>query len=244
VIPIIINNRNRVSTLKKLIDSIPKNNTRIIVLDNDSTFEPLLDYYSELPKEITLVKLNSNLGQQALYRWDGYKNLEDQYFIYTDSDLVVSEDCPNDFLEILLETKKKYKQYNKIGLGLRIDDLPNHYAFKQKVIDWELQYCNEFIYDDEFKVKFWIAPVDTTFAMYDKKNNAGLNYSICNCLRTDFPYMARHLPWYTDSSNLDTEEKYYMKNATAKFMTAKGETLVGHWTHIHKEYQATKGSLM
>lgn len=259
MIPIIINNRNRVSTLKKLINCIPKDGAKIIILDNDSTFEPLLDYYSELPKEITLVKLNANLGHKALYQWEGYKYFKEQYFIYTDSDVVVCEDCPKDFLEYLLEAKKKYPDYKKIGLGLKIDDLPDHYVFKQKVIDWESEFWKEHIYDDELKAKFWIAKVDTTFAIYDKHNHTrqivkkskksksqrpfkvlSEDHSVENCLRTDFPYVARHLPWYIDNNNLDFEEKYYMKEATAKFITGKVEAFVGMWTHINKDYQIKK----
>lgn len=244
MIPIIINNRNRVSTLQKLIDCIPKENTEIIILDNDSTYEPLLDFYASLPQEIKLVRLGANLGQEALYRWDGYKLLKEDYFIYTDPDIVISEECPKDFLDFLLEAKKKYKQYNKIGLSLRIDDLPDHYAFKKTVIDWESKYWQESFYDNELNTKFWIADVDTTFAIYDKNNYTGQKYDIINCLRTNFPYVARHLPWYIDSSNIDLEERYYMKKATARFMAGATEHPVGMWTQMNKHHEVTKASLM
>jgi hypothetical protein len=32
-------------------------------------------------------------------------------------------------------------------------------------------------------------------------------------LRTGFPYVARHLPWYADSAHLGDEDRYYRAHA-------------------------------
>ena len=47
-IPIIINNRNRLTYMKMLISSLEKRGyNNIYIIDNDSTYPPLLDYYSK-----------------------------------------------------------------------------------------------------------------------------------------------------------------------------------------------------
>ena len=51
------------------------------------------------------------------------------------------------------------------------------------------------------------APIDTTFAMY-KPNSFG-GYWL-KSLRTNFPYLARHLTWYDDRDH--NEDKFYNQN--------------------------------
>jgi hypothetical protein len=55
------------------------------------------------------------------------------------------------------------------------------------------------------------APVDTTFAIYDK--NLLDRHQVCGG-RTDTPYTARHLPWYVALDQWDAEFTYYIEHAT------------------------------
>lgn len=69
-IPIIINNRNRLTYMKMLISSLEKRGyNNIYIIDNDSTYPPLLDYYS---KECIypVFYLNKNVGYNALWDWN------------------------------------------------------------------------------------------------------------------------------------------------------------------------------
>ena len=81
----------------KLISSLESRGYRnIYIIDNNSTYPPLLEYYNELPYNI--FRLKSNLGYLALWKSGIYKKFKNQYYVYTDSDIIPQKDCPHDFL--------------------------------------------------------------------------------------------------------------------------------------------------
>jgi hypothetical protein len=115
-------------------------------------------------------------------------------------------------------TLDRYPAIRKVGLGLRTDDLPDHFQHADMVRTWEAQY--QAVADggrlstmttDHDAV---IADVDTTLAMYRHFETFTLGPSI----RLRPPYVARHLPWYEDTLNLDIEQQYYRNHA-----------MYGHW---------------
>lgn len=200
-IPIIINNFNRLDCLKILLNRLEELGLKnIIILDNDSTYPPLLDFYSETSHRV--VYLRKNLGYMALWKSDFFKEVENTYYVYTDPDVVPVEDCPQNFLAHLQGLLKKYPKYEKIGLGLKIDDLPDFYANKEKVIAWESGFWKK-----ELEPGVFDAHVDTTLALY--RPFAQGNAEECPAMRTGGIYMARHLPWYADTKNPSEEDVYY-----------------------------------
>jgi len=210
--PIFILNFNQVSYLKKQINwFLRAGYTDLTVIDNSSTFPPLLEYYSAIHKDVNVIRLERNFGSRAL--WDA-KILEqkrvDGPFIYTDSDVVPDEACPQDLISHLLGLLNQHPQILKVGPALRIDNLPNTYRFKNEVVTWESQFWKRPVARGLF-----MAPIDTTFALY----RPGSAFVDSPALRTGWPYVARHEPWYTDSANLNEEQRYYAA-------TAKGT----HWT--------------
>lgn len=205
-IPIIINNRNRLTFMKTLIDSLEKRRyNNIYIIDNASTYPPLLEYYKTCPYEV--FRLDKNVGHRALWDTDIYKRFIDDYFIYTDPDVVPVEACPDDFIDFLWTSMKSRPQVYKIGLSVKIDDLPDCFKNKQKVIEIDSKY-----YKKKINELFYEADVDTTFALYRPGMKHATNEFI-TMYRTAFPYQLRHLPWYVDSDNLPEEEKYYIANA-------------------------------
>jgi glycosyltransferase involved in cell wall biosynthesis len=224
-ITVFINNRNRVSTLKNLIDWLRDKNVEIVVLDNDSDYPPLIEYYNSVDCQV--VRLGENMGNTALYKWGGYLDYPGRYFIYTDSDLLPREDCPKDLVEYLIFSKQKYQNFNKVGVSLEINDIPDFYHFKKEVTEWEAKF-----WIDEFD-DFYVADVDTTFAAYDKSNQAGKKHCLSECLRTKRPYVMRHVPWYLDVGKLDKEEIYYLSSAKAILPNGR---LVGMWSQKHKAF--------
>src|SRR5665213_132298 len=94
-IPVIINIRNRFTYLIFLITWLEKAGMKnIIILDNESTFPALLEYYSTTKHRI--VKLGNNLGHLALWKSDLYKEIENKFYVYTDPDVVPVDECPVD----------------------------------------------------------------------------------------------------------------------------------------------------
>ncbi|MCU0457306.1 MAG: glycosyltransferase [Bacteroidales bacterium] len=203
-IPVIINNFNRLSYMKQLIESLEKRGyTNIFIIDNLSTYPPLLEYYKTC--RYTVFRLESNIGMNALWGSGLIKKFRKDYFVYTDSDMVPVEECPDDFMLFFLKVLRKNKFAQKVGFSLKIDDLPDSYALKDTVIEAEKQYY-QYQHGD---ILYW-APIATTFALYRPRARRIHGDYYIEMYRTGWPYMARHLPWYMDSSNPDEENSYYL----------------------------------
>lgn len=201
-IPIIINNFNRLTTLHQLIEALENRGySNIYIIDNASTYPPLLDYYKQCPYKI--FQLKENLGFKALWKSGLNKQLCKDYFVYTDSDVVPAPYCPDDFLDYFLVQLKRHPFARKVGFSLRIDNLPDCYAHKEEVI------LTEKTYYTHLKDGLYRAPIDTTFALYRPRIGLSRSRSV-EAYRTAYPYQAEHLPWYTDSSSLSEEEQYYI----------------------------------
>lgn len=207
-IPIIINNRNRLTYLKKLVNSLEKRGyNNIYILDNDSNFPPLIEYYNtECSHKV--IKLNQNVGHLALWKSNFFNEIKSNFYVYTDSDLEIVDSCPENFLEEMRSVLLSSPKVQKVGLSLKIDDLPDSYQLKNNVIEWESRF-----YDDVLTSGYYVAHVDTTFAIY-RPYACGGSHDYKMALRTPFKFMAHHLPWYVDSENLTAEELYYIEHAS------------------------------
>ena len=203
-IPIIINNRNRLTYLQQLINSLEKRGyNNIFIIDNASNYVPLLDYYNALPYKV--FKLNKNVGHYALWDTNIYEQFKNDYYVYTDSDIELTEECPDDFMVLLYILINKYRTIKKVGFSIKIDDLPDYYPFKKEVLEWE----TKFHIKKKEKLAYW-ADIDTTFALY--KPNSFRGKQMFKALRTNYPYQIRHLPWYENHQTLTEEQKYYYQN--------------------------------
>lgn len=204
--PIVINNFNRIHTLLKLICGLQSRGyNNIYIIDNQSTYPPLLDYYKECPYPVYM--LNKNVGHLAIWESGIYKQFTDSYFAYTDSDLEILPDCPDNFMEKFILLLKKYPKALKVGFSICTDDLPDCYSLKHQVQEWENQFWKNEIETNVFK-----APIDTTFAVYKPYFKGEIIDFQHLYLRTGLPYSVRHLPWYIDSNNPTEEEKYYLNH--------------------------------
>ena len=205
-IPIFINNYNRLTTLKKLIDALEKRGYKEIhILDNQSTYKPLLDFYKKTPYKVHFLK--KNYGEKAFWKSGLWLKYMGGHYVYTDSDVVPVEECPEDFLEYFYNLLTKYPYVHKIGFSLKIDDLPQTFKNKRKVIDWEKKF-----FENSIQKNVFLAPIDTTFALYRPFSKRGNRDGKTPMLRTGFPYQARHLPWYINSNQLNEEEKFYINS--------------------------------
>ncbi|MBI9061916.1 MAG: hypothetical protein JEZ14_07990 [Marinilabiliaceae bacterium] len=204
-IPVIINNFNRLDCLKQQIQWLEKAGMKkIYIIDNASTYPPLLDYYKKCP--YTIFRLTENVGHTAL--WDThiflwYKNTP---YILTDPDVIPTETCPLDAVNHFINVLKQYPEITKVGFGLKIDDIPDDYPRKQEVINWEKPF-----WENEIAPGLYKAKIDTTFALY-KPNTRHQQWE--STIRTGGNYVARHLPWYEDPTQPSAEELYFRKVTT------------------------------
>jgi hypothetical protein len=201
-IPIIINNFNRLECLKLLIERLDVlGYTNVYILDNNSSYPPLLEYYKTC--ELNVIRLKKNHGHLSLWKSMKFLKFINDYYVYTDPDVIPIKECPENFLKVFKKELESNRKLKKIGLSLKIDDLPDTYKDKEEVINWERQFSEVRVSELFFK-----APVDTTFALYKPWSWAGASSRHLH-YRSDYPYQARHLPWYSDSKNLSKEDKYY-----------------------------------
>ena len=204
-IPIIINNFNRLEYLNKLIESLEKRGYfNIYIIDNKSTYPPLLEYYKNC--RYPVFRLDENVGYMAMWKTDVYDRFKKSWYVYTDSDVVIDDDCPDDFMERFISVLKKYKNAQKVGFGIRIDNLPDQFRNKYGVIEHESRFWN-----NEVEESLYAASIDTTFALY-RPFCGGPADDYHETYRTGFPYVIHHLPWYVDSSAMTDEEIYYISN--------------------------------
>ena len=217
-IPIVINNYNRLEYLEKLINSLKSRGyNNIHILDNDSTYPPLLDFYKNT--DVNVIYLVKNWGFRAIWDSGIVKEFWDSYYVYTDSDMELTQDCPDDFMEFFLRVLKKYSNCFKVGFGLKIDDLPDCFRNKKLVVEHESQF-----WESKLEQGLYKAPIDTTFALYRPYTGTSANANKMN-IRTADPYIIRHLPWYINSDRLSEEEIYYV-NSISKST---------HWSIINKD---------
>ena len=208
---VILNNFNRLYSLKKLIAwlSTLKEHVSILIIDNLSSYPPLLAYYQRLmhAPNIQVIELGYNSGRKGIFHI--VKGLQQQldYFVVSDTDLIPYSNTPVDILSKMKDLLDRYPAYNHVGASLEINDLPNHSPLKNKVKQWEDQYWSP--QTPLLNNEVYSAPVDTTFAMYRKTSNV---LELSPALRMDRPYTLQHLDWYIDPKNLPEEFRYYLKN--------------------------------
>ena len=200
-VPIIINNRNRFTFLKLMINQLQSFGYKhIYILDNDSSYPPLLEYYKTVNAKVIFLK--QNVGYKALWETEVFDQFKNKYYVYSDPDILLQKDCPRDFVYQLYVLLKKYSGKEKVGVALKIDDLPDYYANKQEAIKNESIYWCKPLEKDVYD-----AMVDTTLALY--KPLAFGNAEECDAIRVGGKLAAQHLTWYLDSNHLSEEELYY-----------------------------------
>jgi hypothetical protein len=198
LIPVYVNCRDRVTHLRQLVEWLERaGQERIVLLDNASTFPPLLDYLNATPHQV--VRLCRNAGSRALWVSE---LVPAERFAYTDPDVIPTDDCPLDAIQRLSDLLDRYSEFPKAALGLHLDDVPPDLP----CLGWERSLVSP---DRELEPGVYQSLADTTFAVYQP----GAEFSLA-AIRTGTPYTARHMPWYTHGQELSVEDRYYLEHAT------------------------------
>jgi SAM-dependent methyltransferase len=223
MVPIIINSYNRVACLKNLVNWLTNNGYRnLIVLDNASSYIPLIEYYSYAQRHnlFQLIRLNGNYGHLAIWEANiiSALNIHTEY-VYTDSDVIPDSVCPSDLVQYLQNILYCNDEITKVGLSLRVDDIPDTNKHKKIILLWEKQ-----LWKHPLARGLMLAGIDTTFALYRPQGQHDLGN---NNVRTTWPYLGRHDGWYIDFDNF-TEEQVYYNNIRAKSSNWSMESLPDH----------------
>lgn len=196
-VPIFINVRDRLTCLPSLVDWLERaGHERIVLLDNASTYEPLLAYLRACPHDVRC--LGRNLGSRAL--WEAGM-APAGWYVYTDPDILPCADCPLDAVGHLHELLERHSAFPKAALGLHFENLPDD--FEPKAHERALVSPGR-----ELEAGVYSSFADTTFALY-----RGSRFDYLS-LRTAKPYRAWHEGWYAEL-NPTEEDLYYLAHAKA-----------------------------
>jgi hypothetical protein len=204
-VPIFLIVRDRLAPLRELIGWLERAGHRQIwLVDNDSTYPPMLDYLERT--SYSVIRTGRNLGHRAPWLSGAVqRHAHEQFFVVSDPDVVPEAACPLDALAYFRSLLDRYPEVDKVGFGLRIDDLPDSYPLAESVRQWEARFWRK-----EVEPGVFHADIDTTFALYrplDRRHQED------RALRTGSPYIARHLPWYSNPDELSADDQYYREHA-------------------------------
>ena len=188
-----ITNRNLLTWPKKMAEIFATQGHNVTIVDNNSSWPPLLDWYNKCPHKVARIN-NNDFGCGSPW-WSNIITDISEHYVTCDADLGL-EDVPSDWPDVCIEALEKYN-VPKIGLSLKDTDCPSQnpaYLIDQfdkfpkgnpDVWKW---------YDD--KGKYCNFPVDYHFNVWNK-NERPTNFATYPCgIRTNKPYTARHLPWH------------------------------------------------
>jgi hypothetical protein len=207
-IPIVVICWNNYYFVQNFINQLKQFPNPIILLDNNSSYQPLLDYYkrikSELKDKIDIRMLEKNYCHKVLMI---LKDTLPSVYILSDPDLELNPKMPKHFAQLFLELSNEYKSY-KVGCALKIDDHKkfiqcDNYTDKKSIYEWESQFWKKPIRNDKYEL--YEAEIDTTCCLI---NNKYKTESFSRSIRVAGNFTAKHLPWYKNyiKDNISTDE--------------------------------------
>jgi hypothetical protein len=198
---------NQPTYIKKMVKQLELYTNDIVIIDNNSNFGSLLEYY-EKEYKYTLLKMKSNLGHKV-YEKSFMDKIIGDIFILTDPDLEFNKNLPNNFIENMINISNYY-QAEKVGFALLYDapDIRTDVmAFGKSIKEWEKKYWTYKYYYPGFENDIWSAAIDTTFCLVNKQNKGG-HYRIAG------NYLCKHLPWHIGFEKEIPKDEFenYIKN--------------------------------
>jgi hypothetical protein len=210
-IPIFIISYNQYTFVKSMVEQLSNYSSNIYIIDNKSTYPPLVDYLKSIENKVNVLYMPENYGHRVYMR-DEIVKLGGEKYIITDPDLLLNPNLPQNFIDILSDLSDKY-QSGKIGFAL---DITNNINLnikatdnKQTVVDWESQFWINKINDPIYELYY--ADIDTTFVLINKKYYKSVNEY--NAIRIAGNFTCIHRPWVINYEKdlLEDELDFYRK---------------------------------
>jgi hypothetical protein len=215
-IPLIVLNYNQLTYVRNLVNWWRwYSDGDIYVLDNASTYQPLLDYYFE-DKDLRVQRCLENRCPENLRDFlDSYIHERYPYYVISDADISPHPATPPNFLSVFRHVIDELG-FHHAGFGLITSDLPEWSTDRENTMRNEANMRNEPVtvaFDGE-EHQGYKAPIDTTFGMFSTANGGwyapmGIE-DWTNSLRV---FEAFHLPWYIDGSRVNAEMDNYFRSA-------------------------------
>ena len=226
MIPVYIPTFNNPTYTSNFISQLESFNlNKITVVDNASTFPPMVKLLNEISNKYELIRLNKNRGPHLLIRDLNYYEKLPNYFILSDPDIEISRNIPEDFINTLIEVSEEFK-IGKVGLALAIpkeEELIEKFIYmdgeKRSLIEWEEQFWENEVGKTSQGDSIFLTTLDTTFALYNKKYfNLEDRYK---SLRIGGRYTSKHLGSYAKTIVPQEEIEYYLSNTRYSYFAGK-----------------------
>lgn len=213
-VPFVIINFNQLHYLKKLVDFAKKREFKnIVIIDNVSTYKPLLEYYESIKNEVTIEKMDQNYGHLVFFNNEEiYNKYGKSFFILTDADIESNENLPENFMRIFFKwILKRDLSLTKVGFALDTENIPQYYSEREKVLKWEKQF-----WENEIEKNAYLASIDTTFALYrpNPKKYFYTESHFFRAVRLGGDFTCKHGGWFIDYNHLTEEQAFYINLAT------------------------------
>lgn len=198
---------NQPTYLKSMVSQVRLFSDRILVIDNASTFPPLLEYYSVLEEEgVEVLRMDSNRGHTVYLCKKVQERIaelskgtpSDGWYVLTDPDLILPQ--IGDLISTLTQIAIEFGS-NRVGPALEINHpdirrelLSNHRnPLSRPMIEWEgFMYLFPISSKERPDLPIYKANIDTTFCLINTK----LPPTDGNQYRVGGAYTAKHRPWY------------------------------------------------
>lgn len=210
-IPIVIINRDRLTTTKKLVDQLMERGyDNIHIADMDSSYPPLLSWHGGISLPIHHFP---NGGQKWIWTegWLKKEFVNYPFVCVTDSDIELDPRTPKGFIEQMVAVAKDFR-IDKVGLSIKFSDISNP-ILKEIITPIESNYWKVLLPHPNHYV--FNAPVDTTLCVVRPE----LPFQYQALRIADWSII--HTPWYENWDNLTEEELFYMTHADELIATTK-----------------------
>ena len=204
-IPVFIIAYNQYTFVKDMVEQLQKyiNSDRIHILDNKSTYPPMIEYLKSIEGNVHVHRFHENYGHSII---EVLENLNYKRYIITDPDIAFNKNLPKNFINILDDIAEKYKS-GRVGFAL---DISNNICLDilycgQTVIEWESQFWTNRIPHRSYEL--YKADIDTTFCLINKEYEG-------DSIRIAGDFTCVHRPWVIGWKNsIPSEEiEFYKQN--------------------------------
>lgn len=175
----------------------------VVVVDHGSTYPPMLDWLEEIDGEEGVATWWSSIGHHPRDLWthlsrpgggeliEYYAGLHSPYLV-TDCD-VVPDNPRAGFVAVATHLLSIDPRAKKVGMALRLEPACEGCPSPPPAtLEWESAFWRE-----PGPVGTYRAPVDTTLALYRPLAECR-SFALAPALRTTWPHVATHLPWFEE----------------------------------------------
>lgn len=199
-IPVFLIGNNNLTFLKEMVKRLEGYTSDICIIDNDSTYSLLHEYYErEFP--YTVLRMEENYGEEVYTRAEIQPLTGDLYLVGNPS-VALSSDLPLNFIEALTDLSIDFRAH-KVGVAVERGTEGIRRELWEMVEQtqaplWKKR-ARSFRYPD---LELYWAPVQETLYLVNKNNPE------TRALRVAGPFTSHYLPWYTETKRLINADEY------------------------------------